>query len=179
IAELSFDEAAELAYFGAKVLHPSTVLPAKLKNIPVILKNTMEPAANGTTISNKVTGSGIKAIAAKDSVTVIKIKSGRMLLAYGFLRKVFEIFEKYKTPIDMITTSEVAISLTIDKIDYLAQIIDELKVLGTVEVDKDQTIVCIVGNMIAEEKGHALEVLQALGDISVRMISYGGSRHNM
>lgn len=179
IAELSFDEAAELAYFGAKILHPSTVLPAKLKNIPVLLKNTIDPTAKGTLISNKISGTGIKAIAAKDSVTVIKIKSGRMLLAYGFLRKVFEIFEKYKTPIDVITTSEVAISLTIDKEDYLAQIVDELKVLGAVEVDKNQTIVCVVGNMIAEEQGHALEVMQALGNISVRMISYGGSRHNM
>ncbi|NLK82003.1 MAG: aspartate kinase [Bacteroidales bacterium] len=179
IAELSFDEAAELAYFGAKILHPSTVLPAKLKNIPVLLKNTINPTGKGTLISNKISGTGIKAIAAKDSVTVIKIKSGRMLLAYGFLRKVFEIFEKYKTPIDVITTSEVAISLTIDKEDYLAQIVDELKVLGAVEVDKNQTIVCIVGNMIAEEKGHALEVMQALDNISVRMISYGGSRHNM
>ena len=179
IAELSFDEAAELAYFGAKILHPSTVLPAKLKNIPVLLKNTIDPTAKGTLISNKISGTGIKAIAAKDSVTVIKIKSGRMLLAYGFLRKVFEIFEKYKTPIDVITTSEVAISLTIDIEDYLAQIVDELKVLGAVEVDKNQTIVCVVGNMIAEEQGHALEVMQALGNISVRMISYGGSRHNM
>jgi len=179
IAELSFDEAAELAYFGAKILHPATVLPAKVKNIPVILKNTLEPEAKGTTISNKITGTGIKAVAAKDGVTAIKIKSGRMLLAYGFLRKVFEIFEAYKTSIDMITTSEVAISLTIDNTDYLAQITDELKTFGTVEVDKDQTIVCIAGNMIAEEKGYAVDVLQALEDISVRMISYGGSRHNI
>ncbi|HRS19430.1 MAG TPA: aspartate kinase, partial [Bacteroidales bacterium] len=139
IAELSFDEAAELAYFGAKILHPSTVLPAKVKNIPVLLKNTMEPQAKGTTISNKSVGKGIKAVAAKDGLTAIKIKSGRMLLAYGFLRKVFEIFENYKTPIDMITTSEVAISLTIDKTDYLAQITEELKALGSVEIDKDQT----------------------------------------
>lgn len=179
IAELSFDEAAELAYFGAKILHPSTVLPAKLKNIPVLLKNTMEPEARGTTISNKIVGTGIKAIAAKDGVFAIKIKSGRMLLAYGFLRKVFEVFEKYKTPIDVITTSEVAISLTIDKVDYLAQIVEELKSLGTVEVDKEQTIICIVGNMITEEKGHAIKVFQALDDIFVRMISYGGSRHNI
>ncbi|MBR4689549.1 MAG: aspartate kinase [Bacteroidales bacterium] len=179
IAEMSFDEAAELAYFGAKILHPSTVLPAKVKNIPVLLKNTMEPHAKGTTISNKVTGTGIKAIAAKDGLTAIKIKSGRMLLAYGFLCRVFEIFEKYKTPIDLITTSEVALSLTIDKVDYLAQIIDELKKLGTVEIDKDQTIICIVGNMIAEEQGHATEVLKSLKDISVRMICYGGSDHNI
>lgn len=179
IAELSFDEAAELAYFGAKILHPSTVLPAKVKNIPVLLKNTLEPQAKGTTISNKNSGNGIKAVAAKDGLTAIKIKSGRMLLAYGFLRKVFEIFEKYKTPIDMITTSEVAISLTIDKIDYLAQITDELKMLGTVEIDKDQTIVCIVGNMINEEQGYAADVLNALRSIPVRMISFGGSLHNI
>ena len=179
IAEMSFDEAAELAYFGAKILHPSTVLPAKVKNIPVLLKNTMEPNAKGTVISNKATNTGIKAIAAKDGLTAIKIKSGRMLLAYGFLRRVFEIFEKYKTPIDLITTSEVAVSLTIDKTDYLAQIVDELKALGTVEIDKDQTIICIVGNMIAEEQGHAVEVLKALKEISVRMICYGGSDHNI
>ncbi len=179
IPELSFDEAAELAYFGAKILHPATVLPATVKNIPVILKNTLEPSALGTTISNKVSGNGIKAVAAKDGVTAIKIKSGRMLLAYGFLRKVFEIFEKYKTSIDMITTSEVAVSLTIDNTSYLAQIVSELKALGTVEVDENQTIVCIVGNMIAEEKGHAVDVLEALGNISVRMISYGGSKHNI
>jgi aspartate kinase len=179
IAELSFDEAAELAYFGAKILHPSTVLPAKVKNIPVLLKNTMEPQAKGTTISNKSVGKGIKAVAAKDGLTAIKIKSGRMLLAYGFLRKVFEIFENYKTPIDMITTSEVAISLTIDKTDYLAQITEELKALGSVEIDKDQTIVCIVGNLINEEKGYAADVLHALRNIPVRMISYGGSKHNI
>ena len=179
IAELSFDEAAELAYFGAKILHPSTVLPAKVKNIPVLLKNTMDPQAKGTTISNKISGSGIKAVAAKDGLTAIKIKSGRMLLAYGFLRKVFEIFENYKTPIDMITTSEVAISLTIDKTDYLAQITEELKMLGSVDIDKDQTIICIVGNMINEEKGYAADVLDALRTIPVRMISYGGSKHNV
>ncbi len=179
IAELSFDEAAELAYFGAKILHPSTVLPAKVKNIPVLLKNTMEPKAKGTTISNKSVGKGIKAVAAKDGLTAVKIKSGRMLLAYGFLRKVFEIFENYKTPIDMITTSEVAISLTIDKTDYLAQITEELKALGSVDIDKDQTIVCIVGNLINEEQGYAADVLQALRTIPVRMISYGGSKHNI
>lgn len=179
IAELSFDEAAELAYFGAKILHPSTVLPAKVKNIPVLLKNTLEPKAKGTTISNKSVGKGIKAVAAKDGLTAVKIKSGRMLLAYGFLRKVFEIFENYKTPIDMITTSEVAISLTIDKTDYLAQITEELKALGSVDVDKDQTIVCIVGNLINEENGYAADVLHALRNIPVRMISYGGSKHNI
>lgn len=179
IAELSFDEAAELAYFGAKILHPSTVLPAKVKNIPVLLKNTMDPLAKGTTISNKISGTGIKAVAAKDGLTAVKIKSGRMLLAYGFLRKVFEIFENYKTPIDMITTSEVAISLTIDKTDYLAQITEELKMLGSVEIDKDQTIICIVGNMINDEQGYAADVLLALKNIPVRMISYGGSTNNI
>ncbi|MDR1761708.1 MAG: aspartate kinase [Bacteroidales bacterium] len=179
IAELSFDEAAELAYFGAKILHPATVLPAKVKNIPVLLKNTMEPKAIGTTISNKITNKGIKAVAAKDGLTVIRIKSGRMLLAYGFLRRVFEIFEKYKTSIDMITTSEVAISLTIDKHDYVAQIVEELKHLGTVEVETEQTIVCIVGNMINEKQGYAADVLHALRTLPVRMISFGGSRHNI
>lgn len=179
ISELSFDEAAELAYFGAKILHPATVLPAKVKNIPVLLKNTMEPEAIGTVISNKITDKGIKAVAAKDGLTVIRIKSGRMLLAYGFLRRVFEVFEKYKTSIDMITTSEVAISLTIDKSDYVAQIAEELKHLGTVEVEPNQTIVCIVGNMINEKQGYAADVLQALRNVPVRMISFGGSRHNI
>ncbi len=179
IAELSFDEAAELAYFGAKILHPATVLPAKVKNIPVLLKNTMDPKAAGTVISNKITNKGIKAVAAKDGLTVIRIKSGRMLLAYGFLRRVFEVFEKYKTSIDMITTSEVAVSLTIDKDDYVAQIADELKHLGSVEVEKNQTIVCIVGNMINEKQGYAADVLNALRELPVRMISFGGSRHNI
>ncbi|MFW5852067.1 MAG: aspartate kinase [Bacteroidota bacterium] len=179
IAMLTFDEAAELAYFGAKVLHPSTVLPAKLKNIPVVLKNTMNPDAPGTYISNEESGTGIKAIAAKDNVFAVKVKSGRMLLAYGFLRKVFEIFEKHKTPIDMITTSEVAVSLTVDNDDYLAQIADELKILGEVHVDKFQTIICVVGNIIAEKQGYAIQVLEALENIPVRMISYGGSENNI
>jgi aspartate kinase len=179
IAKLTFDEAAELAYFGAKVLHPLSVLPAKMGNIPVLLKNTMEPEAEGTTISNKGTGSGIKAVAAKDGITAIKIKSSRMLLAYGFLRKIFEVFEKYRTSIDMVTTSEVALSLTIDNTAHLQQILEELKGFGSVSVDYNQTIICVVGNMIAEEKGHAVDILNALGDISVRMISYGGSLHNI
>lgn len=180
IAKLSFDEAAELAYFGAKILHPLSVLPAKMANVPVKLKNTMDPAAEGTTISNEIHGEGIKAIAAKDGLVAIKIKSSRMLLAYGFLRKVFEIFEAHKTSIDLITTSEVAISLTIDNTAKLPEILQELKVFGAVTVDENQTIICVVGNMIAEEKGFAVEVLKALGDdISVRMISYGGSRHNI
>jgi len=179
IAELSFDEAAELAYFGAKVLHPLSVLPAKMGNIPVYLKNTLEPEAQGTKISNNLVGTGIKAVAAKDGLTAIKIKSSRMFLAYGFMRKIFEIFERYRTPIDMVTTSEVAVSLTIDDTSRLASILDELKDLGSVAIDENQTIICVVGNMIAEEKGHAVSILQALGDVSVRMISYGGSRHNI
>lgn len=179
IAQLSFDEAAELAYFGAKILHPSSVLPAKISNIPVRLKNTMQPEAHGTLINTDSSGTGIKAIAAKDNITAIKIKSGRMLLAYGFLRKVFEIFEAYKTPIDMITTSEVAVSVTIDDTKYLNEIIEELKKYGTVDVDTNLTIVCIVGDFIAESKGYALQIFDALQHIPIRMISYGGSLHNV
>jgi aspartate kinase len=179
IAQLSFDEAAELAYFGAKILHPSSVLPAMLNNIPVRLKNTMQPEAAGTLINTESSGVGIKAIAAKDNITAIKIKSGRMLLAYGFLRKVFEIFEAYKTPIDMITTSEVAVSVTIDETKYLNEIINELKKYGSVEVDTNLTIVCIVGDFIAESKGYALQIFDALQHIPIRMISYGGSLHNV
>ncbi|MCL4856983.1 MAG: aspartate kinase, partial [Flavobacteriales bacterium] len=179
IAQLSFDEAAELAYFGAKILHPSSVLPAKISNIPVRLKNTMQPEAHGTLINTESSGTGIKAIAAKDNITAIKIKSGRMLLAYGFLRKVFEIFEAYKTPIDMITTSEVAVSVTIDDTKYLNEIIEELKKYGTVDVDTNLTIVCVVGDFIAESKGYALQIFDALQHIPIRMISYGGSLHNV
>lgn len=179
IAQLSFDEAAELAYFGAKILHPSSVLPAKISNIPVRLKNTMQPEAHGTLINTDSSGIGIKAIAAKDNITAIKIKSGRMLLAYGFLRKVFEIFEAYKTPIDMITTSEVAVSVTIDDTKYLNEIIEELKKYGTVDVDTNLTIVCVVGDFIAESKGYALQIFDALQHIPIRMISYGGSLHNV
>lgn len=179
ISHLSFDEAAELAYFGAKILHPSSVLPAKLNNIPVRLKNTMDPAAKGTLISSESSGTGIKAIAAKDNITAIKIKSGRMLLAYGFMRKVFEIFEAYKTPIDMITTSEVAVSVTIDDTKYLKEILEELKKYGTVDVDTNLTIICVVGDFIAESKGYALKIFDALQNIPVRMISYGGSLHNV
>lgn len=179
ISQLSFDEAAELAYFGAKILHPSSVLPAKLNNIPVRLKNTMEPTAKGTLINSESSGKGIKAIAAKDNITAIKIKSGRMLLAYGFMRKVFEIFEAYKTPIDMITTSEVAVSVTIDETKYLNEIVEELKKYGSVDVDTDLTIICVVGDFIAESKGYALKIFDALQNIPVRMISYGGSLHNV
>jgi len=179
IAALSFDEAAELAYFGAKILHPSTILPAKIAGIPVVIKNTMEPAAGGTTISERSSGRGVKAVAAKDGITALRIKSGRMLLAYGFMRKVFEIFELYKTPIDMITTSEISVSLTIDDLANLDQIVDDLHHYGTVEVDHEQTIICAVGEGIASETTTAAGLLRALGEIPVRMISYGGSENNI
>lgn len=179
IERLSFDEAAELAYFGAKILHPSSVLPAKLANIPVRLKNTMKPDDPGTLISSEANGKGIKAVAAKDGITAIKIKSGRMLLAYGFLRKVFEVFERFKTPIDMITTSEVAVSVTIDDTTYLSELTEELNYYGTVEVDSDQTIICVVGENLIEQKGIINKVLEALKHFNLRMISYGGSRHSI
>ncbi|MHA6249866.1 aspartate kinase [Pontibacter sp. CAU 1760] len=179
IAQLSFDEAAELAYFGAKILHPSSVTPAKQKNIPVRLLNTMEPEAKGTTISAERSGGSIKAVAAKDGITAIKIKSGRMLLAYGFLRSVFEVFERYKTPIDMITTSEVAVSLTIDNDKYLQEIVAELENFGQVDVDQDQTIICVVGDFIAKDSILGLRIFNALQAIPLRMISYGGSRSNI
>ncbi|BBE19353.1 aspartokinase [Aquipluma nitroreducens] len=179
IDQLSFDEAAELAYFGAKILHPQTVLPAKLQNIPVRLKNTMHPSDSGTLITSKSSSHGIKAVAAKDGITAIKIRSYRMLNAYGFLKNVFEIFEFFKTPIDMISTSEVAVSLTIDNTKHLKEIVSELKEYGEVEVDTDLTIACIVGDMIAEEVGFAANVFSALKEIPIRMISYGGSRHNI
>ncbi len=179
IAELSFDEAAELAYFGAKILHPTCILPAQMCNIPVRLLNTMQPEAKGTVITQKVSGDSIKAVAAKDGISAIKIKSGRMLLAYGFLRSVFEIFERYKTPIDMITTSEVAVSLTIDNTQNLDAIKKELQEFCSVEIDTDLTIVCIVGNFTAEKEGYALKIFESLKNIPIRMISYGGSEHNV
>lgn len=179
ISELSFDEAAELAYFGAKILHPASVWPAQEANIPVWLKNTLDPDAKGTVISSKTDGDGIKAIAAKDNITAIKIKSGRMLMAYGFLRKVFEVFESYQTPIDMITTSEIAVSLTIDDTTHLDKIAYELRQYGTVEVDRDMTIVCIVGNNIMNCKSSISKIFKALDNDPVRMVSYGGSRHNI
>ncbi|MGZ4049081.1 MAG: aspartate kinase [Bacteroidia bacterium] len=179
IAELSFDEAAELAYFGAKILHPTCILPAQQRNIPVRLLNTMQPEAKGTLISSKTTGDSIKAVAAKDGITAINIKSERMLLAYGFLRAVFEIFERYKTPIDMITTSEVAVSLTIDNVKNLDAIKKELEEFCSVKVDNDLTIVCIVGSFTAEKQGYALRIFEALKNIPIRMISYGGSEHNI
>ena len=176
---LSFNEASELAYFGAKILHPQTVLPAMMNDIPVRLKNTMNPPDPGTLITSESITTGIKAVAAKDGITAIKIRSGRMLNAYGFIKNIFEIFEFFKTSIDMITTSEVAVSLTIDDPKYINEIIAELKEYGQVEIDRNQTIVCIVGNMIAEEKGFAAKVFTALEDIPIRMISYGGSCNNI
>ena len=179
IEQLSFNEAAELAYFGAKILHPQTVLPARVQNIPVRLKNTMNPTDSGTLITSESDKSGIKAVAAKDGITAIKIRSGRMLMAYGFLKNVFKIFEKYKTPIDMISTSEVAVSLTIDNTSKLEKIKRELDKFGTVEVDYDMSIICIVGDIIQVEKGFASKVFNALDGIPIRMISYGGSRNNI
>ena len=179
IEQLSFEEAAELAYFGAKILHPTCILPAKKRNIPVRLKNTMLPEAQGTLIANINTNEGVKAVAAKDGITAINIKSDRMLLAHGFLRAVFEIFERYKTPIDMITTSEVAVSLTIDQNKNLAKIIEELKEISLVEIDIDQTIICIVGQLPKDKSGYAYKVLEALKDIPLRMVSYGGSANNI
>lgn len=179
IDQLSFLEAAELAYFGAKILHPQTVLPARVQNIPVRLKNTMNPSDGGTLITAESDGKGIKAVAAKDGITAIKIRSGRMLMAYGFLKNVFAVFEKYKTPIDMISTSEVAVSLTIDNTKYLNEIQEEIAIFGDVEIDTDMSIVCIVGDIISEEKGFASKVFNALDGIPIRMISYGGSRYNI
>ncbi len=179
IRNLSFNEAAELAYFGAKILHPQSVFPAQRYNIPVRLLNTMEPNAPGTLISSALSDSGIKSIAAKDGITALKIQSSRMLLAYGFLRKVFEVFERYKTPIDMITTSEVAVSLTIDDDSNLTEILKELNDFGSVEIDKDQTIICVVGDFLASKSGYAAQVFDSLKSIPIRMISYGGSTNNI
>ena len=179
IRNLHFEEAAEMAYFGAKILHPTCVQPAKYANIPVRLKNTLDPQAPGTLISNETVSGTIKAVAAKDNITAIKIKSSRMLLAYGFLRKVFEIFESYQTSIDMICTSEVGVSVTIDNQSHLNEILDDLRKYGTVTVDRDMCIVCIVGDMEWENLGFEASVLDALHDVPVRMISYGGSNYNI
>ncbi|MBB6127005.1 aspartate kinase [Mucilaginibacter lappiensis] len=179
IAQLSFDEAAELAYFGAKILHPQSVFPAQKYKIPVRLLNTMDPKAQGTLITNTSEKDKIKSIAAKDGITAIKIQSSRMLLAHGFLRKVFEVFERYKTSIDMITTSEVAVSLTIDDTTYLGEITTELNAFGSVELDVNHTIICVVGDFGAEKHGYAARVLEAVKHIPLRMISYGGSDHNL
>lgn len=176
---LNFEEAAELAYFGAKILHPTCILPAKLNNIPVRLLNTMEPSAPGTLISMKSIKDSIQAVAAKDGITAIKIKSGRMLLAYGFLRKVFEIFESYQTPIDMVTTSEVGVSVSIDNTKNLDEILDSLKKLGTVTVDRDMVIICVVGDLQPDNLGFQSKAVNALRNIPIRMVSYGGSNFNI
>lgn len=178
ISNLSFDEAAELAYFGAKILHPQTVTPVRKDSIPVRLKNTMDPGTYGTLISDETSGSGVKAIAAKDNITAIKIKSGRMLQAHGFLKKVFEIFEVFETSIDMITTSEVAVSLTIDDDRNLDKILVELEKIATIEVDKNQSIVCLVGHSVVNHQD-TYKLFQILQDVKIRMISYGGSNNNI
>ena len=179
VHNLHFEEAAELAYFGAKILHPTCILPAKLNNIPVRLLNTMQPDAAGTLINNASGEKTIKAVAAKDNITAIKIKSGRMLLAYGFLRKVFEVFETYQTPIDMIATSEVGVSLTVDNERNLDKILDDLRKFGTVTIDRDMVIICVVGDLEWQNRGFEAKALDALKDIPVRMISYGGSNYNI
>ena len=179
VAQLHFEEAAELGYFGAKILHPTCVQPAKFAGIPVKLLNTMEPSAPGTIINNDMQHGSIKAVAAKDGITAININSSRMLLAYGFLRKVFEIFETYKTSIDMICTSEVGVSVTIDNNAHLSPIIEELKQLGTVRVDKDMCIICVVGDLNWQNVGFETMAAEAMKTIPVRMISYGGSAHNI
>jgi len=176
---LHFEEAAELAYFGAKILHPTCILPAKLNNIPVRLLNTLDPKAHGTLISTQSKKGKIEAVAAKDGITSIKIKSGRMLLAHGFLRKVFEIFESYQTPIDMVTTSEVGVSVSIDNLKRLDEIVNDLKKFGTVTVDKEMVIICVVGDMNFENVGFQAKVVNALREIPIRMISYGGSNYNI
>lgn len=179
VRHLHFEEAAELAYFGAKILHPTCVQPAKYANIPVRLLNTMEPNAAGTLISNDTEKGKIKAVAAKDNITAIKIKSSRMLLAHGFLRKVFEIFESYQTPIDMVCTSEVGVSMSIDNTKHLNEIVNDLKKYGTVTVDSGMCIVCVVGDLEWENVGFEARALDAMRDIPVRMISYGGSNYNI
>lgn len=180
IRNMSFDEAAELAYFGAKILHPSTIQPCKDNGIAVLLKNTMDPSAPGTTISDKDDDqSSFHAVAAKDNITVIRIYSARMLMAYGFLRKVFEIFESHRTPIDMITTSEVAVSLTIDNDAHLGEIQKELETLGKIEIERDNSIVCVVGNIGRSNAGLAAKIFGSVQDIPLKMISYGASHRSM
>ncbi|GAB3911733.1 aspartate kinase [Larkinella knui] len=180
IRALTFEEAAELAYFGAKILHPSTITPAKMFGVPVRLKNTMDPDAEGTLIASKTSDQVFKAIAAKDSITALYIHSLRMLNAYGFLRRIFEVFEKYKTPVDLIATSEVSVSVTIDKTDNLTELMAELRTFCELEEpDYDQAIICIVGNFSADQAGIALQVLKAMEGIPIRMISYGGTEHNI
>ncbi len=179
VRKLHFEEAAELAYFGAKILHPTCIQPAKFANIPVRLLNTMDPSAPGTMISNQTEKNKIKAVAAKDNITAIKIKSSRMLLAYGFLRKVFEIFESYQTSIDMVSTSEVGVSVSIDNKQHLPEILDDLKKYGIVTIDDDMCIVCVVGDLQWENIGFESLALDAMKHIPVRMVSYGGSNYNI
>jgi len=179
VEQMSFDEAAELAYFGAKILHPASIWPAQTYKIPVRLLNTMQPEAKGTLITEEAGSVGVKAVAAKDNIIAIRIKSSRMLLAYGFLRKIFEVFEKYRTPIDMITTSEVAVSLTIDNDTNLKSILKELEPFGMVELDKNQTIISVVGNEIAQTEDMVKKLFGSIMNIPVRMVSYGGSPHNI
>lgn len=179
IEQMSFEEAAELAYFGAKILHPASIWPAQQYKIPVKLLNTMHPEAKGTLITEKAGSVGVKAVAAKDNIIAIRIKSSRMLLAYGFLRKIFEVFEKYRTPVDMVTTSEVAVSLTIDNAAHLKEITKELEPFGTIEVDKNQVIISVVGNEISQTEAMVKKLFGSIMNIPVRMVSYGGSPHNI
>lgn len=179
IDEISFDEAAELAYFGAKILHPQSIIPAKDKNIPVLVKNTFKPEAKGTLIHNKAVVKKIRAVAAKDNITAIKIKSYRMLMAYGFLKKIFEVFEQNETSIDMITTSEVAVSLTIDDDKKINRIIQELEGFGSIEIDTELSIICIAGDLAQNKKGITAAIFNCLKNIPIRMISYGGSNYNL
>jgi aspartate kinase len=179
LEEISFDEAAELAYFGAKILHPQSVIPAREKNVPVLLKNTFDPASPGTIIRNCEVPNRVRAIAAKDGITAIRIKSFRMLMAYGFLKNIFEVFEKYKTAIDTITTSEVAVSLTIDDTSSLDAIVNELDAFGSVKVDTDLTIICLAGNFSNKDNAANAAIFNSLQDIPLRMISYGGSNYNV
>jgi len=179
VEQLSFDEAAELAYFGAKILHPASIWPAQTYKIPVKLLNTMQPTAKGTLITQEAGSVGVKAVAAKDNIIAIRIKSSRMLLAYGFLRKIFEVFEKYRTPIDMVTTSEVAVSLTIDNPVFLKEILKELEPFGTTEVDHNQVIISVVGNEISQTTAIVKKLFGSIMNVPVRMVSYGGSPHNI
>jgi len=179
VSRIEFEEAAELAYFGARILHPTCISPAKLNNIPVRLLNVTHPENCGTVISNQLDKGKIKAVAAKDDITSIRIKSGRMLWAFGFLRKVFEIFENYQTPIDMVVTSEVGVSVTIDNTKHLPEILDDLKKYGTVSVSRNMTIICVVGDLDWTNLGFESKAVGALKDIPVQMISYGGSNYNI
>lgn len=179
VEQMSFEEAAELAYFGAKILHPASIWPAQQYKVPVKLLNTMQPSARGTLITEKAGSVGVKAVAAKDNIIAIRIKSSRMLLAYGFLRKIFEVFEKYRTPVDMVTTSEVAVSLTIDSAAHLREIVKELEPFGTIEVDKNQVIISVVGNEISQTEAMVKKLFGSIMNIPVRMVSYGGSPHNI